>query len=147
MFLHVIALVTSVVVTVVQLPGGAVVQSGAGAAVADLGTVSSNLRTTYSGVDIERRPGSYVVQTVIGLRASSADTQGTVSLQAFLDSEPPGISIRIDGVQLTSFPRTFAFHTSLNVVTRHRLEIEIPDNMDTAQVPSEIPLEFGATAE
>jgi hypothetical protein len=103
------------------------------------------VRRTLPGVAIERRPASYVVVTSIGLRANSTVTNGPVSLQAFLDSPVPGILVRLDGVELSSNPATFAGSVPLNVVSRHRLEIEIPNRLNTGMIPQEIPLEFGAT--
>ncbi len=135
-----------VTVTIVQAPGGATVQAGAGAAVAELGTVSSNVRRSVSGVAIVRRSGSYVVATAIGLRATSTMTSEPVSLQAFLESPISGVHVRLDGVELSSNPITFATGVPLGVVTRHRLEVEIPNTMNPASIPQDIPLEFGATA-
>jgi hypothetical protein len=136
-------------VTVVALPGGASIQAaGDAAAIAELGTVSSNLRYTSPGVQIVRRPHSYVVLTWVGLRATSQNVPGPVDLQGFLE-EPlaGGATVRVDGVRLTSFPQTFATRVQLGVVTRHRIELEIPNTTSTGAVPSEIPLEFGANPE
>jgi hypothetical protein len=133
-------------VAVVQISDGASVQAGAGAAVAELGTVSGNLRPGTAGISIVRRDRSYVVVTFIGLRATSATRAGHVSFQAFLDSPLPGIVIRVDGVELSSAPVVFATGMPLGLVTRHRLEVEIPNSMPVARVPSEIPLQFGAVA-
>jgi hypothetical protein len=99
------------------------------------------------GVVILRRPNSYVVVTAIGLRATSSSVSGPVSLQAFLDSPMPGLLIRIDGIDISSNPQAFARNVPLGVVTRHRLELEIPNTMSPGSVPQDIPLEFGATAQ
>jgi hypothetical protein len=131
-------------VTVVQLPGGASLQSMAGAAVAELGTVSSNARNVAPGIAIVRRAKSYLVRTAIGLQTSGS---GTASLEAFLDSMPAGIVVRVDGVQLTTSPQVFAANVPAGVVTHHRIELEIPNSLSPGMVPSEIPLEFGATAQ
>jgi len=134
---------TSASVSIVQLPGGASVQSLPNSAVAELGTVSSNVRTTSEGVTIVRRSQSYVVVTSIGLLATSP-ISGSVGLQAFLDAPLPGLIVRVDGVQLSPFPQIIATHTPTGVITRHRLELEIPNMMSPGSVPSTIPLEFGA---
>jgi hypothetical protein len=135
---------SSVAVAVVPLAGGTQIQSTANAASADLGTVSSNIRPTMPGVEIVRHARSYVIVTEIGLRAS-AGSMGTASLQAFVNSQVTGIVIRLDGIDLTSVPRVIATHVPMNVVTRHRMEIEVPNAMSPDQVPSEFMLEFGGT--
>lgn len=137
----------SVTVTIVQMPGGAAVQTTAGAAVADLGTVSANVRVTLPGIVILRRPASYVVTTAIGLRATSSATTSPVTLQAFIEAPLSGVLVRIDGVEISSNPITFASSVPLNVVTRHRLEVEVPNGMSPGSIPHDIPLEFGATAQ
>jgi hypothetical protein len=137
----------TIAVAIVEMPGGAIVQSTVDAAVLDLGTVSYYARTPLQGVQILLRGKSYVVATAIGLRATSSSGGGAVTLQAFLDSPMAGVSIRIDGVEISSNHQTFAANVPLNVVTRHRLELEIPNAMSPGMVPAEIPLEFGATAQ
>ncbi|MBV8354943.1 MAG: hypothetical protein JO101_06460 [Candidatus Eremiobacteraeota bacterium] len=130
-------------VAVVPLPNGAVIEGGLGAAVADLGTVSANAGRTRPGVDILSRARSYVVTTTIGLRVDSI-VGGSVSLQGFLDAQPNGIIVRIDGVVMTPMIQTFARRVAVGAVTAHRIEVEIPSTLPVAQVPAEIPLEFGA---
>jgi hypothetical protein len=137
----------SIAVTVVQLPEGAVIAGAANAAIAELGTVSSNVRTTSPGIKIVRRATSYVVVTVIGLRATSSGVSGTIALQAYLNAPIPGISVSLDGVNLSTFPQLFAAHVPLNVVSRHQLELEIPNGMNPQLIPSQIPLEFQAQGE
>ena len=134
----------SVTVAVVQMPGGATVQSGPMTSIAELGVVSGGMRPTASGVSIARRGHSYVVSTFIGLRASSSTVTGNVVLQAFLDSAIPGVQVRIDGVDIAEFPVTFGGTVPIGIVTRHRIDLEIPNDMDPSRVPSEISLEFGA---
>jgi hypothetical protein len=134
-------------VTVVQLPSGATVEGGAGAAVAELGTVSGHVRATANGISIVSRARSYVVSTFIGLRVASSRPVPRVSLEAFLDAPLPGIVVRFDGVVLTGNPAVFATGIPLNLVTRHHLEVEIPSNMPVVNVPSEIPLQFGAVVQ
>jgi hypothetical protein len=137
----------TIAVAIVELPGGAIVQSTVEAAVVDLGTVSYNAPAAVQGVRILQRGHSYIVATVIGLRATSSDRGGAVTLQAFLDSPMDGVSIRVDGVDISSNHQTFAANVPMNVVTRHRLEVEIPNAMSPGMVPADIPLEFGATAQ
>ena len=136
-----------ITVDIVELTGGAMIQGAQPVAVAQLGMVSAYLQRLNPGVRIVRKPGSYVVTTVIGLRPEARAFSGTVALQAFLDAPIPGISIRIDGVLISSFPQVFAPHVLANVVSRHELEIEIPASMNPNQVPSEIPLEFGGVSQ
>jgi hypothetical protein len=137
----------SIAVTVVQLPEGAIIAGAANAAIAELGTVSSNVRTTSPGIKIVRRATSYVVVTVIGLRATSSSASGTIALQAYLNAPIPGISVSLDGVDLSAFPQLFAAHVPLNVVSRHQLELEIPNGMSPQLIPSQIPIEFQAQEE
>jgi hypothetical protein len=137
----------SIAVTVVQLPEGAVISGAASAAIAELGTVSSNVRTTSPGVRIVRHATSYVVVTIIGLRAASSGVSGTVALQAYLNAPIPGVSVRLDGVDLSTFPQLFAAHVPLNIVSRHQLELEIPNGMSPQLIPSQIPVEFQAQEE
>ena len=136
----------SLQVDVVRLAGGASVQPGGGAFVAELGTVSSNVRATADGVAIEHLSNSYVVVTTIGLRVEGTGAD-TASVQAFVDSIAPRLVVRIDGMPLSQVPRTIASRVQVGTVTRHRLEVEIPNNLDPSLVPSELPLEFGATPE
>ena len=137
----------SIAVAVVQLPDGATIAGAAGTAIAELGTVSSNVRTTSPGVRIVRHATSYVVVTIIGLRATSSGVSGPVALQAYLNAPIPGVSVRLDGVDLSAFPQLFAAHVPLNVVSRHQLELEIPNGMSPQLIPSQIPLEFQAQEE
>jgi hypothetical protein len=137
----------SIAIAVVQLPDGATIAGAASTAIAELGTVSSNVRTTSPGVRIVRRATSYVVVTIIGLRATSSGISGTVALQAYLNAPIPGVSVRLDGVDLSTFPQLFAAHVPLNIVSRHQLELEIPNGMSPQLIPSQIPLEFQAQEE
>jgi hypothetical protein len=134
----------AVSVAVVPLPGGTQIESAANAASADLGIVSSNMRPTMPGVEIVRHARSYSIVTEVGLRASSSSL-GTASLQAFVNAQVSGVSVRLDGIDLTSVPRVIATHVPMNLVTRHRMEIEVPNSMNPEQVPSEFVLEFGGT--
>lgn len=134
-------------VAIVQLPDGASIQNGASASVAELGTVVGGRRATVSGVRVRRRADSYVVSTLVGMRAtSSTGSSGLVSLQAFLDAPMPGVIVKIDGTIVTAYPQVFTTHVPLGIVTSHVIEITIPDRLNPALVPSEIPLEFGATS-
>ena len=137
----------SIAVTVVQLPEGAIISGAANTAITELGTVSSNVRTTSPGVRIVRGATSYVVVTIVGLRAASSGVSGTVALQAYLNAPIPGVSVRLDGIDLSTFPQVFAAHVPLNVVSRHKLELEIPNGMSPQLIPSQIPLEFQAQEE
>ncbi len=137
----------SIAVAVVQLPDGATIAGAAGTAIAELGTVSSNVRATNSGIRIVRRSTSYVVVTMIGLRATSSSASGPVALQAYLPTPIPGVSVRLDGVTLSSFPQLFAAHVPLNIASRHRLELEIPNGMNPQLIPSQIPVDFQAQEE
>jgi hypothetical protein len=137
----------SIAVAVVQLPDGATIAGGPSTAIAELGTVSSNVRATSPGVRIVRHATSYVVVAIIGLRATSPGVSGPVTLQAYLNAPIPGVSVRLDGVDLSAFPQLFAAHVPLNIVSRHQLELEIPNSMSPQLIPSEIPLEFQAQEE
>lgn len=136
----------SVSVSVVPIADGVRVWSDLQGAVANLGTVSGISRAPVEGVEIVRRAHSYVVTTYIGLRATAASGAlgGAVSIVAFLDSVIPGVNVRIDGVELSGAPSVVESGVPLNVVTRHRLEIEIPNDVNPARIPSAIPLELGA---
>ena len=72
---------------------------------------------------------------------------GTVALQAYLNAPIPGVSVRLDGVDLSTFPQLFAAHVPLNIVSRHQLEVEIPNAMSPQLIPSQIPVEFQAQEE
>jgi hypothetical protein len=137
----------SIAIAVVQVPDGATIAGASSTAIAELGIVSSNVRTTSLGVRIVRRATSYVVVTTIGLRATSAGVSRPVSLQAYLNAAIPGVSVRLDGVVLSGLPQLFAAHIPLNIVSRHQLELEIPSGMSPQLIPSQIPLEFQAQEE
>jgi hypothetical protein len=135
---------SAVTVSIVALPGGASIATGAGAYMAELGTVSANIAPNAAGIHIERRASSYIVTTEIGLRATSNTVPGPVSVQAFVDAALPGVIVRIDGMVMSQIPQTIATRVPLDLVMPHRLELEIPDRLNPALVPSSIPLEFGA---
>jgi hypothetical protein len=137
----------SIAVAVVQLPNGASIAGPGETAIAELGTVSSNVRATSPGIRIVRRATSYVVVTTIGLRATTSGLAGPVTLQAYLKAPIPGVSVRLDGIDLSAFPQTFAAHVPLNIVSSHQLELEIPNGMNPQLIPSQIPLEFQASEE
>lgn len=84
--------------------------------------------------------------TTVELQASSTSALAppSVSLVAFVDDLPQGVTVRIDGVELGVTPVTIAHAIPLGAVTSHRIEIEIPDGTNGAIVPSEVRLEFGA---
>jgi hypothetical protein len=134
-------------VSIVQIPGGAAIQSAAGSAFAELGTVSANVRSAAQGVAILRHPQSYIVVTEIGLRAASSNAAARLSFQAFLDSPIAGVTVRIDGVTMSLNPQTFSIGQPANLITRHRMEVEILNTMNPGTLPAELPLEFGATAQ
>jgi hypothetical protein len=136
-----------ITIAIVQLPDGPSIGGAAGTAIAQLGTVSSNIRATSAGIKIVRRAKSYVVTATIGLRATSPNLAGPVALRAYLDAPIPGVSVRLDGVELSAFPQLFAAHTPLNIVSRHTLELEIPNGMSPQMIPAQIPLEFQAQEE
>lgn len=139
-------LFAAVTVSFVQEPDGAAIQSLARAAVADFGTVSAGA-SSAPGVQIVRGVRSYAVSTSVGLRAVSDGEPGPFALQAFLDEPLRGITVRLDGVELSTLPITFGAAVPANVVTRHRLELEIPAFMPFGQIPSDIGLEVGAFQE
>jgi hypothetical protein len=144
--LHLVALLFTITVSFVQTGDGASVQSLERAAVADLGTVSAN-ESANAGVQIAHKLHSYTIDTTIGMRATSDSSQQPVALQAYLDDPLSGVTVRLDGVALTTMPQTFALNVPLGIVTRHRLEIEVPNFMPSAQIPQDIRLEVGALEE
>jgi hypothetical protein len=144
--LHIAALLSAIAVLFVQQPDGAALQTLQRAAIADLGTVSG-AESSIAGVQVVHGIRSYKVTTTIGLRATSDGTQQPITLQAYLDDVLSGITVRLDGVQLGTMPQIFADNVPLGTVTRHRLEIDIPNVMPSTQLPSDIQLEVGAVQE
>lgn len=129
----------SIKVSVVPVAGGATLSTNAAGAVAEIGRTQS---------EILERPQGYAVSAVIALRATAGSpyTSRLVSLVAFLDSPSPSVTVRVDGVELGAVPTVIQSGVPLNVVTRHRLEIDFLNGANPATTTFEIPLEFGTLA-
>ena len=121
---------TPVSLTVVSLPDGAPLLGSQGGWTLDLGGVSYAGIPATPNVAIERSSGSFVVSTEFGLMIRDPRQHSrTVSLLVFLDPVQSRVAIRIDGVTLQAAPQLLATHIPTSVVTRHRLEIEIPASL------------------
>jgi hypothetical protein len=122
---------TSLSVNLVGVTGGAAVLGRLpGAWSLDLGSVSYAGVPGTSNVVIKRFPGSFVVSTEFGLEIHDPTQHlKTVSVLAFLGSPQSRVTIRIDGVRLQAIPQGLATHVPTSLISRHRLEIEVPINL------------------
>jgi hypothetical protein len=90
----------------------------AGASVVDAGTFVWRGGSKRSVVTTRR------VSMRIG--EPSAESRGTATVRAYLETADPYATIRIDGVTLTNAPRIIQSNAPIGIAFAHRLEIEVP---------------------
>lgn len=56
----------------------------------------------------------------------SNEPRGSVTMRAFLETNDPRCTIRVDGVTLGAAPRVIRRHAPVGVAFTHRIEIEVP---------------------
>jgi len=87
---------------------------------------------------VASRPRGVIVRS-FGLRLDTGTrTTGTAVLRVWLESNDGRSTIRIDGIPLGTLPRVLDAHAPLGHVTTHRLEIEVPPDVDAGNFGSAI---------
>jgi hypothetical protein len=87
---------------------------------------------------VASRPRGVIVRS-FGLRLDAGTrTTGTAVLRVWLESNDGRSTIRIDGIPLGTLPRVLDAHAPLGHVTTHRLEIEVPPDVDAGSFGSAI---------
>lgn len=90
---------------------------------------------------VASRPRGVIVRT-FGVRIDSITrTTGTAVVRAWLESNDGRSVIRIDGHPLGAQPRIVDAHAPLGHVTTHRLEIEVPADVDPGAFASAVRFE------
>jgi hypothetical protein len=113
-----------------------------GVGTVNLGKVSYAAGSDTPGVTVQRVQRGFYVQTAVGMRVGDAASEGgeTVSMKAWLQSQPAPYQIYLDGVQLTTQPVMVDTRVLTGVVTRHELRIHVP--ADTSEKESSLQTEI-----
>jgi len=99
--------------------------------------MSGNGSDALFDAGVATRPRGVIVRT-FGIRIDGGTgTTGSAVLRVWLESDDGRASIRIDGQRLAARPSIFA-HAPLGHVTTHRLEIEVPPDVDEGAFASSI---------
>ena len=121
--------------TVQIMPGPNQNQFGRNAQV-DIGVVSRENSKTKRAVS---SGSSYTVTRNIRLRITQRSGRtGHVIVRAFLLHDCYPCKLRLDGTELGISPTLVMNSSELNVVTEHRIEIEIPISMPAGAIDAEI---------
>jgi hypothetical protein len=103
--------------------------------------MSSNGNDALFDAGVASRPRG-VINRTFGVRIDSITrTTGTAVIRAWLEANDGRSVIRIDGRPLGAQPRIIDAHAPLGHVTTHRLEIEVPANVDPGAFASSIRFE------
>ena len=103
--------------------------------------MSSNGNDALYDAGVASRPRGVIVRT-FGVRIDSATrTIGTAIVRAWIETNDGRSTIRIDGHPLGAQPGIIDAHAPLGHVTTHRLEIEVPANVDPGAFASSIRFE------
>jgi len=100
--------------------------------------MSGNGSDALLDAGVVSRPRGVIVRT-FGIRIDAGTrTTGTAVLRVWLESNDGRSVIRIDGKPLHAFPAIVDAHAPLGHVTTHRLEIEVPPEMNEGAFASSI---------
>lgn len=100
--------------------------------------VSGNGSDALLDAGMVSRPRGVIVRT-FGIRIDSGTRMtGTAALRVWLESNDGRSTIRIDGKPLGTLPRVLDAHAPLGHVTTHRLEIEVPPDVNEGAFGSSI---------
>jgi hypothetical protein len=120
-------LVNSISVQLMSLAEGVPFTGGGGGSWdLDFGTFSYTAMPRKTNAAIRQLPSSVVVSSEFGVQITSSGTGGTATLLAVLQSSQPKYAVRIDGILLESIPVPVAPHLRTGIVSRHRIEVELP---------------------
>jgi hypothetical protein len=101
-----------------------------GEALLDLGSVAAKHGGRGRGATVRQR---------VGVRLDSpAGTVAVARLQAFLATDTPGCTVRVDGVTLTAIPRTLDPVHRVGTTVVHEVEIVVPPHVPAGPFASAI---------
>jgi hypothetical protein len=75
----------------------------------------------------------------------SREPRGTATVRAFMETFDPRVTIRIDGIALTTAPRVIRRNAPIGVAFTHRIEIDVP--VTAADGPLQAPIGWEVTTE
>lgn len=129
-------------VSVVNLAASAPLTGAAATSLIDLGAVSYGGSHT-AGVTIKQRKSSFVVGTTFGLQINDSSSQARfATVMAYISGPPSPLIYRIDGKTLGSAPVLVAPRNVVGSVSRHRLEIEIPNSVTERNAQQQAAVQF-----
>jgi hypothetical protein len=122
---------STISVRLLALPDGPALSGAAGGVWAlDLGELSYTAPSRRTNIATKRLPHSFVITAEFGVEIqNTAAVAATATLLAFLQASQAHYSIKIDGIALQSGSQPIAAHLHTGLVSRHRLEIEIPTSL------------------
>jgi len=116
------------------LPDGAQILGTQSGATLNLGKVSYAGQPEHTGITLKHSSQSFSVQTAIGIRIGTGNFAGeTVQLKAWLEVPAEPYHIYFDNVPMTLQPQLVNSHTQLGIITRHELNITVPQNTSESQ--------------
>lgn len=122
------------------LPGTAI-----GPAVLDLGSVSY-AGSHNSNVVIEQKKNSFVVTTAFGLLVTDASRRaGFATVSAYASNQSLQLTYRVDGRKLSSTPTVISSRHPIGGVSRHNLEVEVPNSLTERFAQQQVALQFEVT--
>ena len=69
---------------------------------------------------------------------ASREATGVATLSAYVETVDPGVTIRVDGVRLTTAPRVIRRNAPIGVSFSHRIEIEVPPSAAAGPLQTQI---------
>jgi hypothetical protein len=134
-------------VSVVSLAASAPLPGAAkGSEVLNLGTVS------YAGahnanVTVEQHKSSFIVITTFGLLVKDSSSHaGFATVSAFVAGANTQLTYSVDGRKLSSTPTVVVPQATVGGVSRHRLEVEIPNSLTERSAEQQVALQFEVMA-
>jgi hypothetical protein len=133
-------------VSVVNLTTNALLPgTTAGPAVLDLGSVSY-AGSHNSNIITEQKKNSFVVTTTFGLLVKDTSRHtGFATVSAYVSSQSLQLTYRVDGRKLSSIPTVISVRHPIGGVSRHNLEVEIPNSLTERFAQQQVALQFEVT--
>lgn len=124
-------------ITFLAASNGSPVHSfGSGQGELNLGSFSYFSRGDVNGAAIQDQKEAFAVSTGFALRIGvlKSHSAGTATLSAFLLGAAPFQIVSVDGVRLSTTPRTIGRQVVYGSVTEHELKIVIPTSMPAGRL-------------